>query len=258
MSEKVMLRLYCLVATVLLCTDVGAQPKYSRFPYASEVGGSFSITIPLDGNRPGFSRRAQLEMGAVGLTGVGHLAFAAADASALFIPIATLGWGGYIYYRARREPGFFRRTGLTPHGLGPAFRDASLVAAGSLALMAGAGALQGSLALHRDMVPLLLLYPAWGLIQQFLVQGMLSGNLSNGPGWTNSPYVITPISAAAFGSVHLPNWRLAAGTFGLGLAYTPLYLRHRNLWPLGLYHGWLGVFYYFWVLEKNPWARMVR
>lgn len=53
--------------------------------------------------------------------------------------------------------------------------------------------------------------------------------------------------------MHLPSWKLAAGTFGLGLAYTPLYLHHRNLWPLGLYHGWLGVFYYFWVLERNPW-----
>jgi uncharacterized protein len=252
-----MQRRFSLLVVVLLFGDVAAQPTASPSRFARDIGLSFSFTIPLNGEHARFSRRALWEMGAVGLTGTGHLAFAAMDASALFIPIATVGWSGYIAYRAYREPGFFGRTGFTPQGLGPAFRDASLVAAGSLALMAGAGALQGSLTLHRDMVPLLLLYPAWGLIQQFLVQGMLAGNLSMGPGWTSSPYFVTPISAAAFGSVHVPNWRLAAGTFGLGLAYTPIYLRHRNLWPLGLYHGWLGVFYYFWVLEKNPWARVV-
>gem|GEM_PF-5306162 len=66
------------------------------------------------------------------------------------------------------------------------------------------------------------------------------------------------IPATAFGAVHLPSWDLTAGTFGLGLASTPLYLRHRNVLPLGLYHGWLGAFYYRWVLDRNPWADLVR
>ena len=71
----------------------------------------------------------------------------------------------------------------------------------------------------------------------------------------NSHSALALVSGAAvFSSVHLPNWELTAGTFGLGFAYTPLYL--RNLWPLGLYHGWLGVFFYFWVLGDNPWKNM--
>jgi hypothetical protein len=43
-------------------------------------------------------------------------------------------------------------------------------------------------------------------------------------------------------------------TFGLGLVYIPLYLRYRNLWPLGFYHGWLGTLFYLWVLGRDPWV----
>lgn len=47
-----------------------------------------------------------------------------------------------------------------------------------------------------------------------------------------------------------------AATFMMGLAFTPMYLRHRNLWPLGIYHGWLGVLTYYWVLARDPWTEM--
>ena len=259
-----MTRLLPIILALLFVGEIAAQPKLSP-PQPPEPapllsGLTFTVTLPLNRlgrSGEGLSRRALLEMGAVALTGAGHLAFSAADASAIFIPLAAAGWGGYVYYRAREDPNFLRRAGFTSENLGPAFRDASLLAAGSLVLMAGVGAAQGSLSLDADMLPALLLYPAWGLLQQFLVQGLVAGNLTETSGWVGSPYFITPVAAAVFGSVHLPNWKLAAGTFGLGLAYTPLYLKHGNLWPLGIYHGWLGTFYYFWVLDRNPWAMMV-
>ena len=109
----------------------------------------------------------------------------------------------------------------------------------------------------REMIPLLILYPAWGLVQQFLVQSMVTSNLSDASGWLGSPYAVTPISASLFGGVHVPSWKLTAATFVMGLVFTPLYLRHENLWPLGLYHGWLGVLFYQWVLERNPLKRML-
>lgn len=225
---------------------------------------TFSVTLHLNSlgsdqsQRGRLSQRAWLEIGAVTLTGVGHLAFSAFDASNVFIPLAMAGWGSYVYYRARTEPGFLNRIGLTSEQLGPAFRDVSLVAASSLALMAGYGAWKGSLRLHRDMLPLMLLYPSWGLVQQFLVQGLVAGNLTQSAAPLGSPYVVTPVSATLFGAVHLPSWDLAAGTSAIGLAFTPIYLKRRNLWPLGLYHGWLGVAYYFWVLDRNPWHYVVQ
>ena len=45
---------------------------------------------------------------------------------------------------------------------------------------------------------------------------------------------------------------LVLATALLGLVFTPIYLRWRNLWPLGLYHGWLGALCYFWVIGRDP------
>ena len=234
------------------CLPCRAQPAFEAPAFAP----SFSLTIPINraGRAPRLSQRAWLEMGAVALTGVGHLVFSAHDASGVFIPLAAGGWGGYVGYRAATEPGFLGDLGLTGDGLGPAFRDASLLAAGALAGMAVVGAAQGTFALDADLLPLLALYPVWGVVQQTLVQGFVTRHLAEAG---LSPWVVTPLSAVAFGAVHVPNWKLTAATTALGAAYAPLYLRHRNVWPLGLYHGWLGAAYYRWVLDRNPWQEIV-
>jgi uncharacterized protein len=51
----------------------------------------------------------------------------------------------------------------------------------------------------------------------------------------------------AFAALHLPYTASAGSTFVLGAAFTLIDLRWRNIWPLGLWHGWLGVFFYRWV-----------
>jgi hypothetical protein len=36
-----------------------------------------------------------------------------------------------------------------------------------------------------------------------------------------------------------------------------IFLRWRNVWPLGICHGWLGVLFYFWVLGRDPWLEIL-
>ncbi|NNF57229.1 MAG: CPBP family intramembrane metalloprotease, partial [Rhodothermaceae bacterium] len=203
-------------------TQPGAFPAFQP-----EV--SFSLTIPINRaeGAPRFTRRQWAEMGAVVLTGVGHLAASASDLSGAYIPVVIGGWGGYVGYRAITEEDFLRTTGFTAENLGPAFRDASILAGAATAGMLVIGAANGNLRLDTDMLPLLVLYPAWGLTQQFLVQGLVTRHLADA---SLSPYAVTPISAVTFGSVHVPNWELTAATTGLGAAYAALYQRHGNLW----------------------------
>ena len=217
---------------------------------------SFTLVLPLGAaeGRPPLTQRQLIEMGAVALTGLGHLVFAVNDASAYFIPLAVGGWGGYVGYRALTEPEFLRDAGFTGRALGPAFRGASLVAGAATAGMLAVGAVQGTLRLDADVLPLLVLYPAWGLTQQFLVQGLITRPLA---GAGVSPWAVTPVSAATFGAVHVPNWELTAATTVLGAAWAGLYQRHGNLWPLGLYHGVLGAEFYVWVLGRNPWQELL-
>jgi membrane protease YdiL (CAAX protease family) len=122
--------------------------------------------------------------------------------------------------------------------------------------MAVVAALAGTLRLHAHLVPLLLLYPLWGLVQQFLVQALVAANLVRVRGALGSRTAVVSVCAVLFGVVHLPDLALAVATFVLGVAFTVIYLRHRNLWPLGLYHGWLGAIAYFWVLARDPWQEV--
>ena len=235
------MRLFLAAALVLAAASAQAQ--------------GFRLTIPLDRRleAPRLDARAAAEIGAVVLTGVGHLAASRAGVSGAYIPVVIVGWGGYVGVRAATEPGYLATLGLTGTNLGRASRDVALLSAGSLVAMGAYGAANGSLRVGPDLLPLLVLYPAWGLTQQLLVQGYLTRNLAE----AGLPVgAVVPITAATFGSVHLPNLPLAGATTALGAAFAPLYLRDGNLWPLGVAHGVLGAAFYVWVLDRDPWAEI--
>jgi hypothetical protein len=195
------------------------------------------------------------EVVAVLLTGALHLVFEEVlDQKLLFIALAGIGWLLYLGIRVRREPGLIAGWGFQRQGLAAAFRHTSIFGGIAIGAMAVFGAIQGTLGLHWHMLPLLALYPVWGLVQQFLLQGLLTRNLVEAVPALRSPWRVTPVAAVLFGLVHLPDLWLAGATFLLALAFTPFYLRDRNLWPLGLWHGWLGVFAYFWILGRDPWV----
>ncbi len=227
---------------------------------AAEAQPLFRVTIPL-GDAPrqrgqatdGLSGRAVAELGAVALTGVGHLVASEAGLSNVYIPVVIAGWGGYVGARAATEPGYLADLGFTGENLGRAARDVGLLSAGAALGMGIYGAANGSLRLGPELLPLLVLYPAWGLTQQMLVQGYVTRHLADAGLPT---LAVAPITAATFGSVHVPNWPLTAATTAMGGAFAPLYLRDGNLWPLGVAHGSLGALFYVWVLDRDPWAEI--
>lgn len=251
-----------LAASLVLASAAAAQPDafwtdaYPGLPPDAHVMPLGSVAIPFDAPMDGvrLTPRQLAEMGAVVLTGVGHLVASSQDASGMYIPAVMIGWGSYMGYRALKEPGYLADAGFTSENAARAWRDATLVSLGALGGMAVVGAARGTLDTDGLLVPLLVLYPAWGLTQQFLVQRMLTRNLADAG---LPPAVITPISALTFGSVHAPNWDLTATTTFIGAAFTHLYQRDGTLWPLGVYHGALGAFVYVWVLDRSSWDEVL-
>ena len=197
------------------------------------------------------------EAWAVVLTGVLHLVFEEVlHQKALFIALAVLGWGSYIVLSARRDPGVLQTWGFRRDNLRAALPAPTIFSLLAFLALAGAGLAQDTLRLNWHMVPLLLLYPIWGLIQQLLIQALFVRNVVREVPALRAPWLIVPLAAFLFGIVHWPDVRLMVATFLLGLAFTPMYLHVRNLWPLGIYHGWLGVFAYFWLLDRDPWIEV--
>jgi uncharacterized protein len=174
----------------------------------------------------------------------------------LFIALALGGWLAYFGARWRREEGVLQRLGFRKEGLVPAFLAASVFSTAALLVMAVVAGAQQTIIFRWHMLLLLALYPVWGAMQQLLLQGIFVRTVATLGSGILPRFLVTIAAAILFAAVHLPDMRLAGATSLLGAAFTLIYLRWRNLWPLGLYHGWLGVFFYYWVLGRDPWAQL--
>lgn len=178
------------------------------------------------------------------------------DAEKPFLPFIVgccLFWVGFIGWRVNQNPGVLREWGFRLDNL----RRASLAAGGFFLFAASAlaawGAYLGTLSFPPHLGWLLLLYPLWGFIQQFLALGIVARSLEAVPTFAGRPVAVTFATSLLFGLVHLNDWRVAAATIGLEAVFVLFYLRERNLIPLAVVHGWLGAFFYLWVLHVDLW-----
>jgi hypothetical protein len=200
------------------------------------------------------TRRSAVEIAAVVLTAGLHFVFYdLLPGRGAFIGIAVLGWGSYVVARVVRHPGVLRAYGLGGDGLRPTVLAAGVILVSGLIVCAVIGRSRGLFGFEAHMIPVALLYPIWGIVQQVLVQSMFVRNLE-----PQLPRVVVVLLAGIlFGLVHLPHVALAAATAILGTLLTVVFLRLHNVWPLGVCHGWLGVLFYFWVLGRDPWLEIL-
>ena len=194
--------------------------------------------------------RRWFEVGAVVATGLLFLLFRYIRLQGVFVPVAASFWTGFVWHHARRDPSVLRTWGFRLDTFWPAFQGATAFSLPVAVVMALVGASRGTLRCPPHAWILMTLYPIWGVVQQFLVQALLVRNLEGSLPRSG----LFLLGSCLFAIVHVPEAPLMLATFGLGLVYIPLYLRHRNLWPLGLYHGWLGTLFYLWVLGRDPWV----
>jgi uncharacterized protein len=196
-----------------------------------------------------------LALGAATTTAIAHLGMRKVGASPIFIIGACLFWIGFVVVKWKRDPTILRVWGFRIDNIKQASKIPALFFAISAFALAMIAVVRGTFSLPSQLPLLLLLYPIWGVIQQFLVLAIVVGNLSYIPALRNRTVWLTVLGAMIFGGIHLPNLILTTGTTLLALLYVPLYLKYRNLWPLGVVHGWIGSLFYLWALGINPWVQ---
>ena len=152
---------------------------------------------------------------------------------------------------ARRRPAVLREWGFTGKDLRPAFRASVAFFVPVLVLMVVLARARGTVSLPSSLMLMMLLYPVWGLVQQFLVQALLVTNLAKGPLKNHTGWLVVA-GGFLFSLVHAGNPWLMLATAAVGAAFVWLYLRFGNLWPLGLFHGWLASLFYLWFLGRDP------
>jgi len=126
----------------------------------------------------------------------------------------------------------------------------------SLIAFAGIGFYQGTINITWHIIPILILYPIWGIIQQFLLIALTAGNMQELKGYNLNKLLIILIAALLFALVHYPYTWLIIGTFILAILYGFIYLKERNIYVLGIFHGWLGGLFYYTVVDRDPLLEM--
>jgi hypothetical protein len=195
------------------------------------------------------------EIMAVAATGVLHLILQSLGANRIFIGIAGVFWIAYIALHVCKDSTAWAVWGFRTDNLLCAAKRPTLLFILAGGVMIIYGTLADTFIWRWHMLLLFLLYPLWGMIQQFLVQALVVANLVKLSAGHRGCFAVS-IGAVLFGAIHYPYPLLMLATCGLGFLFIPCYLRYRNLWPLGLYHGWLGTLFYICILGRDPWLEV--
>jgi hypothetical protein len=83
------------------------------------------------------------------------------------------------------------------------------------------------------------LYLAWGLFQQYLLNGYFARRIEAALPHAH-PVTIALVTSVIFTAVHLPNTVLMLVTFAAGFTSVLVFLRFRTIYFLGIAHGIIG------------------
>ena len=191
------------------------------------------------------------EIIAVLLTATGKFVFMdALNWKLPFIISSVLAWTAYIVYKNRKTPGIFNHWGFRKDNFNTVLKMVwpfGLIAIVTFFII---GWINNTINLTWHIIPVLLLYPVWGIIQQFLLMSLVAGNLQDLKNF--SSFFIIAVTSILFGLLHYPDWWLVAGTFVLAIFYSIVFLKERNIFVLGIFHGWLGALFYYSVVNTDP------
>lgn len=168
----------------------------------------------------------------------------------IFIVLMFVFWSVYVTYRVRYSPDVLRTWGFRVDNFFKVLKQVAPFGLLAVIVCFVIGTFQDTINLHWHIFPILVLYPLFGTLQQFLLMALVAGNLKSLNRFRNHTIILS--SSVLFGLLHYPYWWLVLGTFFLALLYSFIYLRIRNLYVLGIFHGWIGAIFYYTVVDKDP------
>lgn len=199
------------------------------------------------------NQRRTFEIIAVLATGLGKFLFMdLLEFRFPYIATACIFWIVYVFLRKKEVPEILNYWGLTFKNFKKTFLEllplAIILSTGFILV----GNKLGTNILNLNIIPILLIYPIWGIIQQFIMIGVFARNLKDNDGIKLPTTGVVLIASILFAVVHFPFQILVAATFLLAIVYVNLYLKGRNLLVMGIYHGWIGGLFFYTIMERDP------
>jgi membrane protease YdiL (CAAX protease family) len=169
-----------------------------------------------------------------------------------YVIFAIVSWVTYIIYRHKKEKGILKYWGFRTDNLKEVLKLMLPFGVVSIIAFVGIGYYNNTINVTWHILPLLITYPIWGSIQQFLTIALIAGNLKDLKSKKLNKFSIIFLTAILFSVVHFPSIWLMAGTFVLALFYGYIYLKAKNIYAMGIFHGCLGALFYYTVVNQDP------
>lgn len=203
--------------------------------------------------RPISNKTRWFEILAVILTSIGKFIFMDfLNWRLQFVIFTILVWSVYVVYRTKQEKQILNYWGFRWDNFKSAIKLMLPFGLFSIVLFLAVGYYRETINLTWHIFPILLIYPIWGCVQQFIVIGLIAGNLNGLKGKRLNKISIIFITAILFSVAHFPSISLMIGTFFLASFYGYVYLKIKNIYAMGLFHAWLGALFYYTVVNRDP------
>lgn len=211
--------------------------------------------VDTSGNIRISDRRRIFEIIAVIVTGAGKITFInILKLHAVYILSAILFWSVYFSYRVSKDKNLIYYWGLSFSNIKPTFKIVAIIGSIAIAMFIGYGLYFDTIILNWNLLFVLLTYPFWGLVQQFITMSILANNLRDYQERKLSYTMVILITSFMFAVVHFPSVPLVVATFFMALFYSVIFLNKRNIIPLGFFHGIMGGLFFYFILKKDTWS----
>lgn len=229
----------------LSCNEIPFVSLATHFNLLLRLMTTTAIWIP--------NKTRAIEISAVFITGAGKFIFMDwLNLRLPFILIAIIGWSGYVFFRQRQVRGIMEYWGFRSDNFMQALKIVLPFGMVAVMIFFATGWFLGTINLSWHIIPILIVYPMWGIIQQFLVISLVAGNMRDIKAARLPDPIIALITASLFGALHYPFYWLILGTSVLALFYCYVFFKVRNVYVMGIFHGWLGAFFFYTVVGRDP------
>lgn len=170
---------------------------------------------------------------------------------AFYITAAILFWAIFVFIRYKRNPAVMQRWGIRKQHFWISMKALLPFALVFIPVTIIYGYMENEKLLNWHILPILLFYPLWGSFQQFIVTGLIAGNLRNRTAHKLSENWIVFSVSFLFALLHLPYLPLAVYVFVMQYLFLRVFFRYRNIWALGFYHGIVSSFFLYFVSGRD-------
>jgi membrane protease YdiL (CAAX protease family) len=234
-----------------------SNPKTTRWQDASD-NEAYDVASEIAQTSQGYDTQPCYgELFAIVVAGALHILaeYTLSTAAArLFNVCAAISFLTYIVWRASKTNRVWKLWGMQSARFWAALKMQLSFALPAMVILVAWGIRANTFPPRATFWLAVALYPIWGIAQQFALQNLLARNLRL---IAPSPVLRALLAATLFALAHVPLWPIVLLTFVSGFFFTWLYSYRPNLWAVGLLHGVLGAMAFYFVLGRDPGARVL-